>query len=84
MCNSTIEMEHSRFPSDKKIADNKETFSDLPIKIIFFPAHVIFFACINRTHIIMCCDLGNQSDVKHVTFSVFYLIEVLIRRGTFC
>ncbi len=31
------------------------------------------------------CDkiLGRQSEVLHVTFSVFYLIEVLIRRGTF-
>ena len=32
------------------------------------------------------CDAisGNQSEGKHVTFSVFYLIEVLIWSGTFC
>ncbi len=29
------------------------------------------------------CD-ANQSEVEHVTFSAFYLIEVLIKRGTFC
>ena len=27
---------------------------------------------------------GNQSEVEHVTFSVFYLVEVFIRRGTLC
>ena len=32
----------------------------------------------------MWCDLGNQSKVEYVTFSVFYSIEVLIWRGTFC
>ncbi len=32
------------------------------------------------------CDAiyRNQSEVEYVTFSVVYLIEVLIRRGTFC
>ncbi len=32
------------------------------------------------------CDviLGDQSKIEHVTFSVFYLIEVLTWRGTFC
>ena len=30
------------------------------------------------------CDLGNQSEVELVPFSAFYLIEILIRRGTFC
>ncbi len=32
------------------------------------------------------CDgiLRNQSEVEHVTFLVFYLIEVLIWRGAFC
>ncbi len=32
------------------------------------------------------CDAiwGNHSDVEHVTFSDFYLIELLIWRGTFC
>ncbi len=29
-------------------------------------------------------DSGNQSEVEHATFSVFYLNKVLIRRGTFC
>ncbi len=32
----------------------------------------------------MWCHLGNQFEVEHVTFSVFYLIEFRIRRGKFC
>ncbi len=27
---------------------------------------------------------GISQKVEHVTFSVFFLIEILIRRGTFC
>ncbi len=42
-------------------------------------------SCDDTTEVWIKCDAieGNQSEVKHVTFLVFYLIEVLIRRGTF-
>ncbi len=40
------------------------------------------FQCYSSTFI---CDAiyGNQSEVEHVTFPVFYFIEVLSWRGTF-
>ena len=43
---------------------------------------------LRATHLYMWCVLGksNQSELEHVRFSVFYLVEVLIWRagGTFC
>ncbi len=45
-----------------------------------FPGNSAFYVVV----IIMWCDLGNRSEVEHVTFSVFYLIEVIIRGSTFC
>ena len=38
----------------------------------------------NKTRYKCHVILGNQSEVKYVTFPVFYLIEVFIWRGTFC
>ncbi len=32
----------------------------------------------------MWCDLSGSVELAHVTFSVFYLIEVFTWRGTFC
>ncbi len=39
--------------------------------------------CMLKDRMQVLCDAikGNQPEVKHVTLSVFYLIEVLIRRG---
>ena len=53
-------------------------------KILFFSVFTLKVSPVGENGRYVLQSRGNQSEVEHVTFSVFYLIEMLIWRGIFC
>ena len=76
-----IDESHGRMMTEsQQFCNHEDLFCDVFIGLALHP----FMQALIQVSIICDAIQGNQSEVERVTFSIFYLIEMPIWRGTFC